>query len=75
MVQVPDEILTFAALEKGPGSKEAVLLAKMWLLRAKDRQVFPFQVGNYLVIGPVPDAMTEMVMIEIAKENEQEHDG
>jgi hypothetical protein len=38
------------------------------LLRAKDRQVFAFRFGDYLIAGPVADAKTELAMIEFAEE-------
>jgi hypothetical protein len=68
VVQVPDAVLMLAAAEKGPSSAEAQVLARLRLLRAKDRQVFAFRLGDYLIAGPVPDARTELAMIEIAEE-------
>ena len=44
----------------------------MSFLRAKDRQVFAFRVGDYMVVGPVPDAKTKSLMIEIAEENDED---
>ena len=67
VVQVPDEVLIVGAVENGPTSPEAKLLARLSFLRAKDRQVFAFQVGDYVIVGPVPDAMTEMIMNESAR--------
>jgi hypothetical protein len=74
VVQVPDEVLTLAAVENGPRSAEAHLLARLRFLRAKDRQVFAFRVGDYLIASPVPDARTELAMIEIAQDDEDEEE-
>ena len=60
-----------AATEKGPSSVEALVLARLRLLRAKDRQVFAFRFGDYLIAGPVPDARTELAMIELAEEESE----
>jgi len=74
VVQVPDEALTLAAVENGPSSAEARLLARLRHLRAKDRQVFVFRVGDYMIVGPIPDARTELAMIEIAEDDEDEEE-
>ena len=66
--RVPDEVLEIVAEEKGPSSAEAQALARLRLLRSKDRQVYAFRFGNYLVTGPIPDARSELTMIEIAEE-------
>ena len=66
--RVPDEVLEMVAEEKGPSSAEAQALARLRLLRSKDRQVYAFRFGNYLVTGPIPDARSELTMIEIAEE-------
>jgi hypothetical protein len=68
VIQVSDEVLALAAAEKGPSSAEAKVLAKLRLLRAKDRQVFAYRVGDYLIAAPVPDAWTELAMIECAED-------
>jgi hypothetical protein len=72
VVQVPDEVLALAAGKKGPSSAEARVFARLRFLRAKDRQVFVFRVGDYLIVGPVPDAMTELAMIEIAEDDDDD---
>jgi len=66
--RVPDEVLEMVAEAKGPTSAEAQALARLRLLRSKDRQVYAFRFGNYLVTGPIPDARSELTMIEIAEE-------
>ena len=55
---------------KGPTSAEAQALARLRLLRSKDRQVYAFRFGNYRIIGPIPDARTELAMIEFAEEED-----
>jgi len=68
--RVSDEVLEMAAEENGPSSVEAQVLARLRLQRSKDRQVFAFRFGNYMIVGPIPDARTELAMIEIAEEDE-----
>ena len=68
VVQIPDDVLARAATENGPSSVEAQILACSRQLRARDRQVFAFRFGDYLIAGPVPDARTELAMIEFAEE-------
>jgi hypothetical protein len=70
VTQVSDEVLTLAAAEKGPFSAEAQVMARIRMLRAKDRQVFAYRVGGYLIASPVPDAWAESVMIAFAEEND-----
>ena len=69
--RVSDEVLEMAAEEKGPSSAEAKALARLRLLRSKDRQVYAFRFGSYLVTGPTPDARTELAMIEFAEEEDE----
>jgi hypothetical protein len=57
-------------VKHGPSSAEAELLARLRFLRAKDSQVFVFRVGDYAIVGPVPDARTELAMIEIAEDDD-----
>ena len=37
--------------------------------RAKDRQVYAFRLGDYDFIGSVPDARTELALIDLAEED------
>ena len=69
--RVSDEALEMAAEENGPSSAEAEALARLRLQRSKDRQVYAFRFGNYMIIGPIPDARTELAMIEIAEEEDE----
>jgi len=68
--RVSDEALEMAAEENSPSSGEAQALARLRLQRSKDRQVYAFRFGNYLIIGPIADARTELAMIEIAEEED-----
>ena len=72
LVRVPDQEVERLAKEQGPGSVAARVLAELRAQRAKDWQVFAFRIGNYWVTGPVPDARTEVDLIEIADEGEEE---
>jgi len=72
--RVSDELLELAAEMKGPSSAEAQVLARLRLQRSKDRQVYAFRFGNYLVTGPIPDARTELAMIAMAEEDGEEEE-
>ena len=74
VVHVPDEVLALAAVENGPSSIEAQLMAKLCFLRALDRQVLAFRVGDYMIVGPVPDAVTELALIKLADDEDDEDD-
>jgi hypothetical protein len=52
VTQVVDEVLALAAVEKGPSSSKVQVLTKLRLLRAKDRQVFAYRIGRYLIAAP-----------------------
>ena len=71
VVQVPDNVLALLVSERGPDSAEAQVLDRLRSLRAKDRQVFAFRFGDFLIAGPVPDARTELAMIELAEEESE----
>jgi hypothetical protein len=66
---IPDEVLEDLALEAGPQSIPARLLRGLRKLRARDRQVFAFRVGNYWITGPLMDARTEAALIDLADED------
>ena len=74
VVHVPDEVLALAAVENGPSSIEAQLMAELCFPRAQDRQVFAFRVGDYMIVGPVPDARTERAMVGFADDGEDDED-
>jgi hypothetical protein len=69
--QVPDEALELAAAIQGADSIEAKVLAKLRRDRARDRQVYAFRCGEWWLVGPKPDALTELAMIEIAEERSE----
>jgi hypothetical protein len=52
VTQVVGEVLALAAVEKGPSSSKVQVLTKLRLLRAKDRQVFAYRIGRYLIAAP-----------------------
>ena len=54
-------------IEYGPGSHHAVMLADLRERRAKDEQVHCFQLGEFLVVSPVPTA-EEQVQLQLAYE-------
>ena len=59
---LPDEELERLAKRDGPESLAAKALADLSAQRAQDKQVFAFRVGDYFVVGPMPDAETEFHM-------------
>jgi hypothetical protein len=61
--QVPDEELELLAAENGIDSLEATTLNELRRERALDKQVFAFRIGAYYMIGPIPDANTEITMM------------
>lgn len=72
MVQVSDVELELLAKAHGPQSIEARVLETLRSERAKDRQVFAWRFGKYLLAGPRPDALTEAAMLDLADEDEEE---
>jgi hypothetical protein len=62
MQLIPDEELEQLASDRGPDSLEALTLGDLRRQRAQDKQVFAFRVGEYFVVGPMPDAETELHM-------------
>jgi hypothetical protein len=38
-------------------------LADLRAQRAQDKQVFAFRLGDFMVVGPIPDAETELTML------------
>jgi hypothetical protein len=51
---VPDEELERLAFELGPDSYQANMLSDLRQRRAKDEQVHCFQLGDFLVVCPMP---------------------
>jgi hypothetical protein len=64
---LPDEELERLAERDGPESLAAKALADLHAQRAKDKQVFAFLVGEYFVVGPMPDAETELHLMLVAE--------
>jgi hypothetical protein len=60
-----DEELERLAARDGPESLAARALADLRARRGQDNQVFAFRLGEYYVIGPMPDAETELTMMLI----------
>jgi hypothetical protein len=70
MELVPDSELERLAQERGPDSLEAQTLGDLRQQRAQDKQVFAFRLGRRYLVGPMPDAETELTMTlayEVAK--------
>jgi hypothetical protein len=38
-------------------------LADLRAQRAQDKQVFAFRLGDFMMVGPIPDAETELTML------------
>ena len=74
ITRVREDQLRQQAIEQGPLSPPANILHRLREKRAKDRQVFAWQVGEYCFIGPAPDAETEMAMIDLAVGDDDEYE-
>jgi hypothetical protein len=66
--RISDAELERLAEQGGSLSVEAGIIEELRERRAKDRQVYAFRVGDYYFTGPVPDARTEMALIDLAEE-------
>ena len=60
---LPDEKLEKLAMRDGPDSLAARTLADLRAQRAQDKQVFAFRLGDFMVVGAMPDAETELTML------------
>ena len=60
ITQVSEEDLKRLAEKQGPRSAAATILRDLTKKRAKDRQVFAWQLGQYYFVGPPPDAEMEV---------------
>jgi hypothetical protein len=67
MKLVPDDELERLAAEHGPDSYQAIMLADLRARRAKDEQVHCFQLGEFLVVCPMPTPEEE-AQLELAYE-------
>ena len=72
ITRVREEELRQLADEQGPLSAPATILQRLSEKRARDRQVFAWQVGSYYFIGPAPDAETELAMVDLALGDDDE---
>jgi hypothetical protein len=59
ITQASEADLQRLAEEEGPRSPAAAILRRLAKKRAKDRQVFVWQIGQYYFVGPTPDAEME----------------
>jgi hypothetical protein len=69
---VPDEELRALAKREGPKSPASDILQRLVRKRLKDHQVHVWRLGQYYFVGPIPDARTELQMIELVTEDESE---
>jgi hypothetical protein len=65
IVCVSDTELARLAKEGGSRSTEARIVKQLRKRRAKDYQAYAFRVGGYYVIGAVPDAVTELAILDL----------
>ena len=69
ITQVSEEDLQRLAEEQGPRSPAATILRNLKKKRAKDRQVFVWQFGQYYFVGPTPDAEMEARIREFIEDD------
>jgi hypothetical protein len=65
IVCVSDSELARLAKEGGSRSTEARILKRLRKRRAKDYQAYAFRVGAYYFVGAVPDAITELAILDL----------
>jgi hypothetical protein len=66
-----DEELLRIVKAEGPSSPAADILRRLTKKRRKDYQVHVWTIGQYYFIGPMPDAKTELAMLEFALEDDE----
>ena len=64
---IPDDELERLAADNGPDSHQAIMLGDLRARRAKDEQVYCFQLGEFLVVCPMPTPEEE-AQLELAYE-------
>ena len=74
ITRVREDDLRQQAIEQGPSSPPANILHRLREKRAKDRQVFAWQIGCYYFVGPAPDAETEMAMVRLAEGDDEDEE-
>ena len=72
VVPLSDVELAMLVLRAGPSSIEARVVVELCERRAKDRQVYAFRVGEYYFTGPTPDAETEIALVALAEDYDEE---
>ncbi len=63
MQPLADYELERLAAEGGPASKAALALAELRALRARDEQVFAYQLGDLIVVIPEPTSEERMRLL------------
>ena len=71
ITQVSEDELKRLAEEEGPQSPAATILRNLARKRAKDRQVFAWQIGQYYFVGPLPDAEMEARIREFMQDDSE----
>ena len=72
ITQASEVDLQRLAEEEGPRSPAAAILRRLAKKRAKDRQVFVWQLGQYVFVGPVPDAEMEAKIREFIRDDPED---
>ena len=72
ITQASEAELQRLAEEEGPRSPAATILRRLEKKRAKDRQVFVWQLGQYVFVGPVPDAEMEARIREFIRDDRED---
>ena len=72
IVRVSDCELARLAEEGGSQSVEALIVKELRKRRSRDYQVYAFRVGDFYFTGPVPDARTELAIIDIVEGEDEE---
>jgi hypothetical protein len=65
IVCVSDSELARVAKEGGSRSTEARIVKQLRKRRAKDYQAYAFRAGGYYFIGAIPDASTELAILDL----------
>jgi len=71
MKLIPDDELERLAGEHAPNSHQAVMLADLRGRRANDEQVHCFQLGEFLVVCPMPTAQQEVQLKRVYEASKQ----
>ena len=63
MEHINDDRLELLSIAHGANSAEATALTLLRQQRARDRQVFAFRIGDHYMVGPMPDAQTNLMAL------------